>query len=241
MLALSISTAHGSQRLDPQAVEKATFSGKLPAGDHTSPLLIKVEVLLDRLHFSPGEIDGKLGENVTKALAAYSDAHGLPTGAPLTQDIVSSLSADTRPILTQYVLTENDLKGPFTKHIPAKMEEMKGMKRVGYRNAKEAIAEKFHVTEQLSYRVPLMGSDSRVARRSPRVKLPGYFPALDGSTKKFVMCRARIPKNEGVQPLWIEFVPHSQRLRAINPAIGSSMKRFAFRSVVSLGVTLSGE
>jgi lipoprotein-anchoring transpeptidase ErfK/SrfK len=149
MLALSISTAHGSQRLDPQAVEKATFSGKLPAGDHTSPLLIKVEVLLDRLHFSPGEIDGKLGENVTKALAAYSDAHGLPTGAPLTQDIVSSLSADTRPILTQYVLTENDLKGPFTKHIPAKMEEMKGVKRVGYRNAKEAIAEKFHVTEQL--------------------------------------------------------------------------------------------
>ena len=68
MLALSISTAHGSQRLDPQAVEKATFSGKLPAGDHTSPLLIKVEVLLDRLHISPGEIDGKLGENVKNSM-----------------------------------------------------------------------------------------------------------------------------------------------------------------------------
>jgi lipoprotein-anchoring transpeptidase ErfK/SrfK len=29
------------------------------------------------------------------------------------------------------------------------MEEMKGMKRVGYRNAKEAIAEKFHLSERL--------------------------------------------------------------------------------------------
>jgi lipoprotein-anchoring transpeptidase ErfK/SrfK len=149
MLALSISTAHGSQRLDPQAVEKATFSGKLPANDHASPLLVKVEVLLDRAHFSPGEIDGKLGENVTKALAAYANAHGLPTGATLTNEIVSSLSADAGPILTQYVLTENDLKGPFTKHIPAKMQEMKGMKRVGYRDTKEAIAEKFHVSERL--------------------------------------------------------------------------------------------
>ena len=58
MLAFNLSAAHGSQRLHPQAVEKATFSGKLPADDHASPLLVKLEVLLDRAHFSPGEIDG---------------------------------------------------------------------------------------------------------------------------------------------------------------------------------------
>jgi len=90
-----------------------------------------------------------MGENVTKAVAAYAEAHGLQTGRPLTNEIISSLSADRRPILTQYVLTEQDLKGPFTKHIPAKLEEMKGMKTVGYRDIKEAIAEKFHVSEGL--------------------------------------------------------------------------------------------
>ena len=148
-LALSISVAHASQRLDEQTIEKATFSGKRSASRHTSPLLVKVEVLLDRAHFSPGEIDGNLGENVTKALTAYAGAHDLPADRPLTSEIMSSLSADTQPILTQYVLTESDLKGPFTEHIPAKMEEMKGMKRVDYRNAKEAIAEKFHVSERL--------------------------------------------------------------------------------------------
>ena len=149
ILALSISPAAASRRLDAQAVEKATFSGKLPAGDYASPLLIKVEVLLDRAHFSPGEIDGKLGENVAKALAAYADGHGLTKGASLTKELVSSLSADTRPVLIQYVLTDEDLKGPFTKHIPAKLEEMKGMKAVAYRDVKEAIAEKFHVSERL--------------------------------------------------------------------------------------------
>ena len=149
MLAFNLPAAHGTQRLHPQAVEKATFSGKLPADDRASPLLIKVEVLLDRAHFSPGEIDGKSGDNVTKALTAYGEAHGLITGAPLNKELVSLLTADTRPILTQYVLTEQDLNGPFAKHIPAKLEEMKGMKRVDYRNVKEAIAERFHASERL--------------------------------------------------------------------------------------------
>ena len=149
MLALSISAANAAQRLDQQTVEKATLSGKLPKQDRTSALLVKVEVLLDRAHFSPGQIDGHLGENVTKALAAYAEAHSLPAPSSLNKGIAASLSADTRPILTQYVLTDTDLSGPFTEHIPARMEEMKGMKWVGYRNAKEALAEKFHVSEQL--------------------------------------------------------------------------------------------
>jgi lipoprotein-anchoring transpeptidase ErfK/SrfK len=149
MLALGSSAAYASKALDPQAVEKATFSGKQPAGDHASPLLVKIEVLLDRARFSPGQIDGSSGENVTKAVAAYADAHGLASGAALSNEMVSSLSADSRPILTQYVLTEQDLKGPFTKRIPAKLEAMKGMKTVGYRDVKEAVAEKFHMSERL--------------------------------------------------------------------------------------------
>jgi len=171
-LALSISAAHGSPRLDPQAVEKATFSGKLPADGHASPLLVKVEVLLDRAHFSPGEIDGKSGENVTKALAAYADAHGLNKGAFLTNEIVSSLSADTRPILSQYVLTEQDLKGPFTKHIPAKLEEMKRMKTVGYRDVKEAIAEKFHVSERL---LAMLNPRTSINRVGQQITVPNIL------------------------------------------------------------------
>jgi lipoprotein-anchoring transpeptidase ErfK/SrfK len=146
---LGISAANAAEGLDMQAVESAGFSGSLPSKDRIAPLTIKVEVLLDRAHFSPGEIDGKLGENVGKALSAYSDAYGLPAGTNLTNEIWSMLSADTRPVLTNYVLTERDLKGPFLKKVPAKMEGLKGLKVVSYRNVSEALAEKFHMSERL--------------------------------------------------------------------------------------------
>jgi lipoprotein-anchoring transpeptidase ErfK/SrfK len=149
VLALGISVAHAAPRLDPHSVETATFSGKLPSRDRASALLVKLEVLLDRAHFSPGQIDGHLGENVKKALAAYAAAHAQTARAPLSKEIVASLEADTRPILTNYLLTDADFDGPFTEHIPAKMEQMQGMKWVGYRNVTEAIAEKFHVSERL--------------------------------------------------------------------------------------------
>ena len=128
----------------------------------------------------PGQIDGKMGEgeNVTKALAAYADAHSLQTGRPLTKEIVSSLAADTRPILTQYVLTEQDLKGPFTKHIPAKLEEMKGMEMVGYRDVKEAIAERFHVSEQL---LAMLNPGISIDRVGQQIAVPNVL--VDESSK----------------------------------------------------------
>src|ERR1700675_3327642 len=77
--------------LKPDRINAANFTGKLPSEDRLSPLAVKVQVLLDRARFSPGEIDGKFGDNVEKALLAFAEANQLAPGKVLTPEIWTKL------------------------------------------------------------------------------------------------------------------------------------------------------
>jgi peptidoglycan hydrolase-like protein with peptidoglycan-binding domain len=46
-----------------------------------------LQVLLGGAHFSPGEIDGKFGENAKKALRAYEEAQQLPISDDVNADV----------------------------------------------------------------------------------------------------------------------------------------------------------
>ena len=135
--------------LDAAAVNNAEFKGKLPAEDRIHPAVVKAQVLLDRANFSPGEIDGKLGENAEKALKAFSESKGLAAGKqPLTSEVWGALLATSSdPVIIDYKITEKDVKGPFLEKLPAKMEDMKELKSLDYTSPREAIAERFHMSE----------------------------------------------------------------------------------------------
>lgn len=137
-------------RLDAATINNAELGSKPPPRDRIDAVTIKAQVLLDRAQFSPGEIDGKLGENAQKALRAFAEANSLPADRLLTPEIWKMLSgASTDPVITEYTITEHDVKGPFLKKIPAKMEAMQDLKALGYTSPREAIAEKFHMSEGL--------------------------------------------------------------------------------------------
>jgi peptidoglycan hydrolase-like protein with peptidoglycan-binding domain len=70
--------------LTPDRINSANFTGKLPSEDSIRPLAVKLQVLLDRARFSPGEIDGRFGDNVEKALQAFAEANNLASGKILT-------------------------------------------------------------------------------------------------------------------------------------------------------------
>src|ERR1700710_381033 len=100
--------------LTPDKINSANFTGKLPSEDSIKPLAVKLQVLLDRARFSPGEIDGRFGDNVEKALQAFAEANKLAAGKVLTPEIWSKLQqATSDSVMTEYVLTEGDIKGPY--------------------------------------------------------------------------------------------------------------------------------
>jgi lipoprotein-anchoring transpeptidase ErfK/SrfK len=137
--------------MDAAAINNAEYqASKPPKQGKIDPLVIKVQVLLDRARFSPGEIDGKLGENAQKALRAFAEAKGLSSNQPLTLEVWQALAAtNSDPVVTEYKITNDDVKGPFLAKLPAGMEAMKNLKFLGYTSPREAIAEKFHMSEAL--------------------------------------------------------------------------------------------
>jgi lipoprotein-anchoring transpeptidase ErfK/SrfK len=136
--------------LTPDKINSANFTGKLPSEDSITPLAVKLQVLLDRARVSPGEIDGRFGDNVEKALQAFAEANSLASGKILTPEIWSKLQqASSDAVVAEYVLTERDIKGPYIEKLPAKMEDMKSLKALSYTGPKEALSERFHMSQDL--------------------------------------------------------------------------------------------
>jgi lipoprotein-anchoring transpeptidase ErfK/SrfK len=141
--------AHGAE-LTLATINSAEPSGKKALSrDEPTAVGIRLQVLLDRVHFSPGEIDGKFGENAKKALRAYAEAQRLPGSDRLTDEVWKKLAADNAPVLKHYTIGDKDVAGPFLERLPAKMEDMKGLPKLSYTSPREGLAEKFHMSEAL--------------------------------------------------------------------------------------------
>src|SRR5512135_3512172 len=103
-----------AQPLEIETINNAQLHLPLPAKERINPILIKAQLLLDRAHFSPGEIDGKFGDNFKKALIAFAAAQGLNSRGELTDQMWQKLTAtSSEPVLTKYTISNDDVHGPF--------------------------------------------------------------------------------------------------------------------------------
>jgi lipoprotein-anchoring transpeptidase ErfK/SrfK len=150
VLALALAAAPvAAAEMNEAAINAAEPSKKTLSNEKPTPAGIRLQVLLDRAHFSPGEIDGRFGENAKKALLAYAEARQLPGSDTVTDDVWKALRADDRPVTLTYTITEQDVAGPFLNKLPSKMEDMKDLPKLGFTTPREALAERFHISEQL--------------------------------------------------------------------------------------------
>jgi lipoprotein-anchoring transpeptidase ErfK/SrfK len=142
------------------ARHRPAATGEAPAGENAQPAtpdptaqfdagLVRIQVLLDRAQFSPGVIDGYDGENVRKAIVAFQRANNLTeTGEPNDAFLTRLEQADSTPALVSYVISRQDVEGPFVD-VPDGFQAMSQLDRLAYESPAEALAEKFHMDEDL--------------------------------------------------------------------------------------------
>jgi lipoprotein-anchoring transpeptidase ErfK/SrfK len=116
--------------------------------DKAGSAVVRAQILLDRAHFSPGEIDGRWGDNLRTAIVGYQAARKLRPSGVVDQDTWQALNSDTVPALVPYTIAEQDVAGPFEK-IPADMMAQAKLKALGYQSPQEALGERFHVNPKL--------------------------------------------------------------------------------------------
>jgi lipoprotein-anchoring transpeptidase ErfK/SrfK len=164
----------------------ASLAASLPAQSPAPPAakpaqaapditIIHVQVLLDRLGFGPGVIDGKGGQSLKAALRGFQAARGLkPTGEidPPTLRLLHAYRA-TRPVVT-VTLTPADLAGPFTGPLPKEPADQAKLPGLGYANALEKLAEAYHTTN-----ATLIALNSPSTRLAPgtAIRVPNVIPA----------------------------------------------------------------
>ena len=150
LISITVSSAAAAptkSRMNDLTADAINSAG--PDGNEAA-LITKAEVLLDRNHFSPGQIDGKNGENFRKALAAFQQTRKLNPTGKIDTDTWKALAAEpSAPVLKHYTIAEEDIAGPFERRIPRSLEQMAKLHGLTYESPIEELSEKFHMSESL--------------------------------------------------------------------------------------------
>ena len=169
--------ANGAEKKRSAAADKRT-----PADIEAAT---RLQIFLDRANFGPGKLDGYYGDFTRKALALYREAHGeqAPPPAAKSDDAPPDVSGvdltSVDPVFIDYTVTEADLQ--HVGELPDEVAEKAKLKVLPYRNAAEAVAEKFH--SDPDFLEELNPGKMKELKAGDQLKVPNVEPFELGAVK----------------------------------------------------------
>jgi lipoprotein-anchoring transpeptidase ErfK/SrfK len=176
-------------KFDPAAVNDPATGEPLGPG-HNGSAVLRAEILLDRVHFSPGQIDGRWGSNLEQAVRAFQTAHAINASgtvdAPTWQALNAAQSPAPAPALIDYSIAPQDETGPFAK-IPPELLDQAKLQFLGYETPLEELAERFHSSPGL---LKALNAGKDFGKTGETITVPGVqrIP-LDASRVAHVVVR----------------------------------------------------
>jgi lipoprotein-anchoring transpeptidase ErfK/SrfK len=157
----------------PLAIPRGAPARALPVDPNRldTERIAAYQVALERIHFSCGFIDGDQGMRTQRMLRAFQASRGLAITGFLDAPTRAAIGEPGEPFLS-YVVTHDDLASIMPK--PTSWREKSKVKRLGYNDIWEMLAEKFHCT-----RAYLKGLNPGVRNLAAGTEIigPKVFPA----------------------------------------------------------------
>ena len=154
------------------SINRATTTSVGPGS--SGPAVLRLEILLDRAHFSCGQIDGRYGQNLKNAIEAYQLANQLKVDGVVGPSVWQLLNQDSAEAVIEHRISAEDLAGPFVNNIPPDMEAKAKLKGMYYASPLQEFTGKYHASEALLKRLNPGQSFDRVGQEIlvPNVETP---------------------------------------------------------------------
>jgi len=174
------------------AVSVAAAGPTVPVVSET----LATQVALDRAGFSPGEIDGRAGKNLQRALDAFKQSHDQPL----------SLLGDVPP-LTEYTITDADVAGPFTPNIPPNLPDQATLDALNYRSPLELLGERFHSSPAL---LQQLNPQATFQQAGEKVTVPNVMPFIPAAPAPAASPTSTRPASRGQRGSRAQATPAAQ-------------------------------
>ncbi len=136
----------------PEAVNAEPTADELSAAE--GPAVLRAQVLLDRVHFSSGALNGRADENTGKAVYFFQQANGLTPTGKLDEATYSALEEQAGKIdgVVKITITPADLRGPY-RWIPISAYDEAKLPCLCYASALEMFDERYHTVTAVLQRL----------------------------------------------------------------------------------------